>query len=68
LRLVEDDTLVLDLEPLHGIFLGNPVLDAHPGLASASTSNTIPSSLKNDIEVHAVNTSWWVIPGKKGKQ
>ena len=57
LGLVEDDTLILDLEPLHGIFLGHPVLDSNTGLAPATASNTVSSTLKNNIEVHAINTS-----------
>jgi hypothetical protein len=65
LGLVEDDTLVLHLEPLHGVFFGHPVLDANTGLAPAPTCNTITSSFQNDVKVHAINTSRRVIPGKK---
>ena len=28
----EDDSVVLLLEPLHGVLLGDAVLDAHPAL------------------------------------
>lgn len=62
--LVEDHTLVLDLEPLHGILLGDPVLDPNTRLAPAATGDTVPGTLKDDIEVHAVDTSRWVIPYK----
>jgi hypothetical protein len=65
LGLVEDDTLVLDLEPLHGILLGDPVLDTNTGLAPTAPRNTVPSTLKNDVEVHTVNTSGWVIPERQ---
>lgn len=64
LSLVEDDTLVLDLEPLHGVFLSDPVLDPNTGLAPAATGDTVPSTLKDDVEVHAVDTSRWIIPYK----
>ena len=63
--LVEDHTLVLDLEPLHGVLLSDPVLDPNTGLAPAPTCNTITSSFQNDVKVHAINTSRRVIPGKK---
>jgi hypothetical protein len=62
LGLVEDHTLVLDLEPLHGVLLGDPVLDTNTGLAPAAAADAVPSTLKDDIEVHAVNTGRWVIP------
>jgi hypothetical protein len=65
LGLVEDDTLVLHLEPLHGVFFGHPVLDANARLAPAPASNTVTSPLQNDVKVHTINTSRWVIPGKK---
>jgi hypothetical protein len=64
LGLVEDHTLVLDLEPLHGVLLGDPVLDPNTGLAPAATGDTVPSTLKDDVEVHAVDTSRWIIPYK----
>ena len=60
--LVEDHTLVLDLEPLHGVLLGDPVLNTDTGLAPAAARHAVPSTLKDNIEVHAVDTSRWVIP------
>jgi len=62
LGLVEDHTLVLDLEPLHGVLLGDPVLDTNTGLAPAAAGNTVPGTLKDDVEVHAIDTGRWVIP------
>ena len=56
LSLVEDDTLILDLEPLHSILLGHYVLDSNTGLAPAASGNTVPSALKDDVEVHSVDT------------
>jgi len=68
LGLVEDDTFVLHLEPLHGIFFGHPVLDAYARLAPAPASDTVTSPLQNDVKVHTINTSRRVIPGKKASK
>lgn len=65
--LVEDDTLVFDLEPLHGVLLGDPLVDPNAGLASAAAGNTVASTLKNNVEVHTIDTSRWVIPDKAKK-
>ena len=64
LGFVEDDSLVFHLEPLHGIILGNSVLNSDTGLASATTANTVPWALKNNKEVHTVDTGRRVIPDK----
>ncbi|WVZ79853.1 hypothetical protein U9M48_027382 [Paspalum notatum var. saurae] len=50
LGLVEDNTLVLHLEPLHGILLGHPVLDSNTGLAPAAAGDTVASTLKDNIK------------------
>ena len=50
--LLQNDTLILDLEPLHGIFLGHPLVDPNTGLASASPGDAVSSTLQNDKEVH----------------
>ena len=65
--LVEDDTLILDLEPLHGVLLGDPLVDANAGLAPAAAGNTVSSTLQNDVEVHTIDTSGWVVPDKATK-
>lgn len=62
LRLVQNHSLVFNLEPLHGIFLGNAVLNTDARLSSASPSNSVPWALKHDVEVHAVDTSGRVVP------
>jgi len=68
LRLVQDDSLVLHLKPLHGIVLGHPVLDTHTGLGSPSSSNPVPWALEDDVEIHTVNTGGRVVPaGTTGK-
>lgn len=54
--LVEDDSFILDLEPLHGILLGHPLMDPDTSLAPAATGHTVASTLKYDIEVHPINT------------
>ena len=54
--LVEDHTLVLDLEPLHGVLLSDPVLDPNTGLAPSASGDTVPSALKDDVEIHSVDT------------
>uniref|UniRef100_J3LB73 Uncharacterized protein n=1 Tax=Oryza brachyantha TaxID=4533 RepID=J3LB73_ORYBR len=56
LGLVEDDSFILDLEPLHGILLGHPVLNPNAGLAPTTTGNTVTSTLKHNIEVHSIDT------------
>jgi hypothetical protein len=38
------------------------VLDTNTGLAPAAAGNTVPGTLKDDVEVHAVDTGRWVIP------
>jgi len=66
LGLVKDDTFVFNLEPLHGVLLGDPVLDPNTGLAPPTTANSITRSFQHNIEVHTINTSRRVIPRKGG--
>jgi hypothetical protein len=42
-------------------------VDANAGLAPAAAGNTVPSTLQNDVEVHTIDTSGWVIPDKSSK-
>jgi hypothetical protein len=42
-------------------------VDANAGLAPAAAGNTVPSTLQNNIEVHTIDTSGWVIPDKSSK-
>ena len=65
LCLVKDDSLVLDLEPFHGILLGDPVLNPNSRFAPPTTTNTVSRALQNHIEVHTINTSGWVIPARR---
>lgn len=57
LGFVEDDILILNLEPLHGILLDNPVLDSRTRFAPAATANTVARTFQYDTEVHTVDTS-----------
>ena len=52
----EDDTVVLLLEPDHGVLGGESVLLADLGLASSSLGDTVAGSLHDDVEVHTVDT------------
>lgn len=56
LSLVQDNTLVLDLEPLHGILLCDPVLNPNTGFATAAPAHPITRALQNNIKIHAINT------------
>lgn len=60
--LVEDNSFVFDLEPLHGIVLGNSVLDSNTGLAPSATSHTVTGTLEHNVEVHTIDTSRRIIP------
>ena len=49
------------LEPLHGLFLGNPVRKSHVSLGSFSLCHVESRTTKDHIEIHAINTNGWVI-------
>ena len=65
LRLIENDTFVFNLEPLHGIIFGDSMLDPNTSLASSATCHTVTRTLKNNIEVHTVDSSRRIIPNKE---
>ena len=67
LLLVEDNTVVLSLEPLHGVLLGQPVLEAHVASLATSVADIHAGSSHHHVEVHAVDTDAGVIPGKRHK-
>ena len=62
LRLIENDSFVFNLEPLHGIIFRDSMLDSNTSLASSATCHTVTRTLKNNIEVHTVDSSRRVIP------
>ena len=64
LLLVEDNTIVLGLEPLHGVLLGQPVLEAHVAGLAAPVADVHAGSAHDHVEVHAVDTDARVIPDK----
>lgn len=64
LGLVKNNAFVFDLKPLHGIILGNPMLDSDTRLASTATGHTITSAFQDHIEIHAIDTCGRVIPTK----
>jgi len=65
LRLVEDNSFILNLEPLHGIILGNSMLDTYASLASTATGHTVSWTFKNNVEIHTVDTGRRIVPKKE---
>ena len=65
----EDDTVILGLEPLHGVLLGQavrehnvsnlaaPVMDIHAGTAK----DNIEVCLRSPQQKFSANMSWWVL-------
>ncbi len=62
LWLVQDHTLILDLEPFHGIFLGDTMLNTNPRFSPASSAHSVTWALKHNIEVHSIYARGRVIP------
>ena len=62
LLLVEDDAVVLGLEPLHGVLLVQPVLRADPAGLAAPVADIEAGSAHHDVEVHAVDADAGVVP------
>ncbi len=62
LWLVQDHTLILDLEPLHGIFLRDTMLNTNPRFSPASSAHSVPWALEHNIEVHSIYARGRVIP------
>ena len=58
---VKDNSLEFGLEPLHGILLGHLVLHSNSGLTRTALGHTISWTIENDIEIHSINTSGWII-------
>ena len=59
---VEDDTVVLGLKPLHGVLLGQSVLEANVTGLAASVSDIHARSAQHDVEVHTVDTDAGIVP------
>ena len=52
----EDDTIVLGLEPLHRVSLGEFVLETNLGDTSSALGDGVSRALHNNVEVHTVDT------------
>ena len=59
---VQDDSVVLGLEPLHGVLLGQPVLEAHVASLAAPVADIHAGSAHHHVEVHAIDTDAGVVP------
>merc|ERR1719462_842087 len=57
----EDDAVVLGLEPLHSILLGQTVGETNLANLGSPVSNVHAWPAEHDKEVHAVNANAWVI-------
>merc|ERR1719220_458056 len=57
----EDHTVVLGLEPLHGVLLGEAVGEANLADLGSPVSDVHPGPAEDDKEVHAVNANAGVI-------
>ena len=51
-----DDTLVLELEPLHGVLLRDALLDAHARAATLPLRDASACAGEADEEIHAIDT------------
>ena len=52
----EDDTIVLGLEPLHRVSVGEFVLEANLGDASSALGDGVSWALHDNVEVHTIDT------------
>ena len=62
---VEDDTIVLCLEPLHGVVLDKSVGEANSSSLLAPVTDIQARSSQNDVEVHAIDTDAGIVPEQK---
>merc|ERR1719508_519924 len=59
--LVEDDSVVLGLEPLHCVLLDEAVRTTHAVLAAPPLSNVLAGAAKHHVEVHAIDSNAGVV-------
>merc|ERR1719462_720824 len=57
----EDHTIVLGLEPLHGVLLSQAVGEANLAYLSSPVSDVHARPAEDDKEVHTVDTNAWVV-------
>ena len=62
---VEDDSIIFGLEPLHGVLLGQPVLEAHAATLAAPVADVHAGPAHDHVEVHTVDTDARVVPDEK---
>ena len=60
---IQDDAVILGLEPLHGVLLGQPVGEADPPSLAAPVTDVHAGPSHHHVEVHAVDTNAGVVPG-----
>ena len=58
---IEDDSVVLGLEPLHGLVLDQPVRRSDDSDLPPSVSDVHAGPAEHDVEVHAVNADGRVV-------
>ena len=61
----EDDTVVLGLEPLHGVLLGEAVGETDVSGLAPPVPHVHAGPAQHHVEVHAVDTNARVIPAHK---
>ena len=61
MRYLQEDALVLGLEPVHGILLGHAVLHADSSGSDLSLGDAVAGADEDDIEVHAEDTGGGVV-------
>lgn len=65
LRFVQDNSLVLNLEPLHGILLGDTVLNTNTGFGSPPSAHSVSWAFQDNVEIHTVDTCGRIVPEDK---
>ena len=61
LLLVKNDSVILGLEPLHGVLLGESVLESNTSSLATSVTNVHAGPAHDHVEVHTIDTDAWVI-------
>ena len=61
----EDDTVILGLEPLHGVLLGQAVREPNVSNLAAPVLDIHARTAKDNIEVHSVDTYAWIVPERE---
>merc|ERR1719244_1455715 len=58
---VEYDTVILGLEPLHGVLLGESVLESNMSGLATSVTDIHARSTHDHVKVHSIDSNAWVI-------